>query len=62
MLPKSISCFEALDAGCFNVLIIDNSVPRTLVLEIFTKQDIGTEITLSSWPTENFLSTLRTKK
>jgi acetylglutamate kinase len=45
MLPKTKSCFEALDAGCVKVHIIDGRVPHALLLEIFTKEGIGTEIT-----------------
>jgi acetylglutamate kinase len=46
MLPKTRSCFEALEAGCAKVHIIDGRVPHALLLEIFTKEGIGTEITL----------------
>jgi acetylglutamate kinase len=46
MLPKTRSCFEALDAGCAKVHIIDGRVPHALLLEIFTKEGIGTEITV----------------
>ena len=46
MLPKTKSCFEALDAGCMKVHIIDGRVPHALLLEIFTKEGVGTEITL----------------
>lgn len=46
MLPKTKSCFEALDAGCAKVHIIDGRVLHALLLEIFTKEGIGTEITL----------------
>jgi acetylglutamate kinase len=46
MLPKTTSCFEALDAGCMKVHIIDGRVPHALLLEIFTKEGVGTEITL----------------
>ena len=46
MLPKTKSCFDALDAGCVKVHIIDGRVPHALLLEIFTKEGIGTEITL----------------
>lgn len=46
MLPKTKSCFEALDAGCAKVHIIDGRVPHALLLEIFTKEGVGTEITL----------------
>ncbi len=46
MLPKTKSCFKALDAGCSKVHIIDGRVPHALLLEIFTKEGVGTEITL----------------
>ena len=46
MLPKTQSCFEALDAGCAKVHIIDGRIPHSLLLEIFTREGIGTEITL----------------
>ncbi len=46
MLPKTQSCFEALDAGCSKVHIIDGRIPHALLLEIFTKEGIGTEITV----------------
>jgi len=45
MLPKTKSCFDALDAGCAKVHIIDGRVAHALLLEIFTKEGIGTEIT-----------------
>jgi len=46
MLPKTKSCFDALEAGCAKVHIIDGRVPHALLLEIFTASGIGTEITL----------------
>lgn len=46
MLPKTKSCFDALEAGCAKVHIIDGRVPHALLLEIFTKEGIGTEIAL----------------
>jgi acetylglutamate kinase len=45
MLPKTRSSVEALDAGCSKVHIIDGRVPHALLLEIFTQEGIGTEIT-----------------
>jgi acetylglutamate kinase len=45
MIPKTASCFRALDDGCAKVHIIDGRVPHALLLEIFTKEGIGTEIT-----------------
>ncbi len=47
MLPKTKSCFDALEAGCVKVHIIDGRIPHALLLEIFTQEGIGTEITLS---------------
>jgi acetylglutamate kinase len=44
MLPKTKSCLQALDAGCAKVHIIDGRVPHALLLEIFTKEGVGTEI------------------
>lgn len=46
MLPKTKSCFDALEAGCAKVHIIDGRVPHALLLEIFTKEGVGTEIML----------------
>jgi acetylglutamate kinase len=46
MIPKTKSCFQALDAGCSKVHIIDGRIPHALLLEIFTREGIGTEITL----------------
>lgn len=46
MLPKTKSCFDALEAGCAKVHIIDGRIPHALLLEIFTTAGIGTEITL----------------
>ncbi len=46
MLPKTKSCFDALEAGCSKVHIIDGRVPHALLLEIFTNEGVGTEITL----------------
>jgi acetylglutamate kinase len=45
MLPKTKSSFQALDAGCSKVHIIDGRVPHALLLEIFTEAGVGTEIT-----------------
>lgn len=46
MLPKTKSCFDALEAGCEKVHIIDGRIPHALLLEIFTREGVGTEITL----------------
>lgn len=44
MLPKIESCFIALNGGVSKVHIIDGRISHALLLEIFTKEGIGTEI------------------
>jgi len=44
MLPKLDSCVEAIAAGVGKVHLVDGRMPHSLLLEIFTKQGVGTEI------------------
>ncbi|MBI4837668.1 MAG: acetylglutamate kinase [Nitrospirae bacterium] len=44
MLPKIEACINALKGGVRKTHIIDGRVPHALLLEIFTKKGIGTEI------------------
>lgn len=44
MLPKVQSCLKAVEGGVSKTHIIDGRVPHCLLLEIFTKEGIGTEI------------------
>jgi acetylglutamate kinase len=44
MLPKVQACTRALDAGVKKTHIVDGRTPHCLLLEIFTKEGIGTEI------------------
>jgi acetylglutamate kinase len=44
MLPKVRSAFHALDAGVGKVHFIDGRVTHSLLLEIFTREGLGTEI------------------
>jgi acetylglutamate kinase len=44
MLPKVQSCVNAIEGGVSKTHIIDGRVPHCLLLEIFTKEGIGTEI------------------
>lgn len=44
MLPKLESCVEAIQAGVEKVHLIDGRMPHSLLLEIFTKKGVGTEI------------------
>ncbi len=44
MLPKVQACLKAIEGGVAKTHIIDGRVPHCLLLEIFTKEGIGTEI------------------
>lgn len=44
MIPKVKSALSALEAGVQKVHIIDGRIPHALLLEIFTKEGVGTEI------------------
>ena len=45
MLPKLGNCIDAIENGVSRVHILDGRTPHFLLLEIFTKQGIGTVIT-----------------
>ena len=44
MLPKLNSCISAVRNGVQRVHILDGRIPHCLLLEIFTRQGIGTAI------------------
>jgi acetylglutamate kinase len=44
MIPKVEACLTSLEAGVKKTHIIDGRLPHALLLEIFTKSGIGTEI------------------
>ena len=44
MLPKLLSCKDAIDNGVSRVHIMDGRIPHCILLEIFTDQGIGTAI------------------
>ncbi len=46
MLPKVQSSLRALEGGTAKAHIIDGRIPHAILLEIFTKEGIGTEIAL----------------
>ena len=46
MIPKVRSSIEALKGGVKKVHIIDGRIPHSILLEIFTDEGVGTEITL----------------
>jgi len=45
MLPKVLTCISALENGVKSAHIIDGRIKHSVLLEIFTKQGIGTMIT-----------------
>jgi acetylglutamate kinase len=45
MLPKVIACLNAIGAGVGKAHIVDGRIPHCLLLEIFTREGIGTELT-----------------
>lgn len=45
MLPKTMTCINAIERGVSSAHIIDGRVKHSLLLEIFTKKGIGTMIT-----------------
>ncbi|MEE3325529.1 MAG: acetylglutamate kinase, partial [Methanosphaera sp.] len=44
MIPKIETCVEALNNGVKSAHILDGRIKHTLLLEIFTKEGIGTMI------------------
>ena len=45
MLPKIEGCEAAIRAGVKKVHLVDGRMPHSLLLEIFTREGVGTEIT-----------------
>ena len=45
MLPKIEGCEDAIRAGVHKVQLVDGRMPHSLLLEIFTREGVGTEIT-----------------
>ncbi|WP_411722604.1 acetylglutamate kinase [Mycetocola sp.] len=44
MIPKMTACLEAVDGGVFNAAIIDGRLEHSILLEVFTRQGIGTQV------------------
>jgi len=44
MMPKVQACLKAIEGGVSKTHIIDGRIPHCLLLELFTKEGIGTEI------------------
>jgi len=45
MIPKALSCIDALSSGVRRAHILDGRLPHALLLEIFTPEGIGTMVT-----------------
>jgi acetylglutamate kinase len=46
MVPKVDACLEAIDGGVKKAHIIDGRIEHAMLLELFTAEGVGTEITL----------------
>lgn len=44
MIPKVNSCIYAIEKGVSNVLIINGTIPHSILLELFTDSGIGTMV------------------
>lgn len=44
MIPKVECCLDALRDGALNTHVIDGRVPHAVLLEVFTKSGVGTEV------------------
>ena len=44
MIPKMSACLEAVDGGVPKAAIIDGREPHSILLEVFTRSGIGTEV------------------
>jgi len=45
MMPKVTACLDAVKGGVNKAHIVNAKLPHALLLEMFTKRGIGTEIT-----------------
>jgi acetylglutamate kinase len=48
MIPKMAACLDAVAGGVPKAAIIDGRVPHSILLEVFTRQGIGTEVVPTS--------------
>lgn len=52
MIPKAQCCIDAIEKGVKSVHILDGRLPHSMLLEIFTKEGIGTMMTRSDYEAE----------
>lgn len=44
MIPKMTACLEAVEGGVAKAAVIDGRIPHSILLEVFTRSGIGTEV------------------
>ncbi len=44
MVPKAQSCIQAIECGVNNVLILNGTIPHSILLELFTHSGVGTMV------------------
>jgi len=44
MIPKVVSCIGAVRAGVGHAHVLDGRVPHALLLEVFTREGVGTMV------------------
>lgn len=44
MVPKALSCIDAIACGVKNVLIVNGTIPHSILLELFTDTGVGTMV------------------
>jgi len=56
MIPKMTACRDAVRAGVGAATVIDGRVPHAVLLEIFTRRGVGTEVVPDARPTADTYS------
>jgi acetylglutamate kinase len=44
MVPKMKACLEAVQAGVSRATVVDGREPHAVLLELFTKEGVGTQV------------------
>ena len=44
MVPKANSCIDAIERGINSVLVLNGTLPHSILLELFTDSGVGTMI------------------
>ena len=51
MIPKMAACLAAVDAGVQRAHVVDGRRPHSMLLEVFTSADVGTQVVPDAEPT-----------